>query len=289
MIPEAVLAWIVAQGQGVIQSIQPVGGGCINNGARLQTTTGMSYFLKTNPAAPADMFLREAEGLSALRGDGDSNQEPRLIIPRAYLAGDTFLLLEDLNPAKQTANYWVKFGRRLAHLHQKTSAQFGFAHDNYIGSTPQANPWTNDGHHFFGNQRLLYQAKLARKNGLLDTYDFHQVEALCQRLPELLPPQPASLIHGDLWSGNAITNSHGEPAIIDPAAHYGWAEAELAMTTLFDAFPEDFYAAYQEIFHLEKGFRQRFPIYNLYHLLNHLNLFGTGYLPQVRSVLHRFA
>ena len=170
-----------------------------------------------------------------------------------------------------------------------TSTRFGFAHSNFIGSTPQVNPWTVDGNQFFAEHRLHYQAKLAQKNGLLDTYDFRQVEVLCQRLPELVPPQAASLIHGDLWSGNAITDFTGAPAIIDPAVHYGWAEAELAMTSLFGAFPDDFYSAYREVFSLETGFRQRFPIYNLYHLLNHLNLFGAGYLSQVRSVLHRFA
>lgn len=116
-----------------------------------------------------------------------------------------------------------------------------------------------------------------------------RVEKLCDRLPELIPEQPASLIHGDLWSGNAMFDSRGQPAIIDPAAHYGWAEAELAMTTLFGSFPDVFYRAYQEARPLEPDFRERFPIYNLYHLLNHVNLFGGGYLGQSLSILRRYA
>jgi fructosamine-3-kinase len=111
---------------------------------------------------------------------------------------------------------------------------------------------------------------------------------LAARLPQLVPQQPASLLHGDLWSGNAISDRHGAPAIIDPAVYYGWAEAELAMTALFGAFAESFYQAYQEMRPLESGWRERFDIYNLYHLLNHLNLFGESYLGEVRAILRRY-
>lgn len=288
MIPDPVHTWIADHGHGFIQSIQPVGGGCINHGARLITSTEISYFLKTNASAPADMFQREAEGLVTLQCGSESNQRTLPKVPLAYYYGNDFLLLEDLKPAPPKQNYWAEFGYQLANLHQKIFPQFGFEHDNYIGSTPQVNQWTDDGYQFFSEYRLQYQVKLARQNGLLDPYDSRQVEAIFQRLPELIPLQPASLLHGDLWSGNAITDASGEPALIDPAAHYGWAEAELAMTSLFGGFPDTFYAAYQEIRPLERGFQQRFPIYNLYHLLNHLNLFGTGYLSQIRSILHRY-
>ena len=288
MIPDDVRAWLDRQGYGVIQAVQPVAGGCINNGARLLTSTGGSFFLKTNPAAPMDMFERESEGLSALQGAGEAASAEWPRVPLPYAHGDNFLLLEDLRPAPRRNGFWAEFGRRLANLHHKSSPQFGFPHNNYIGSTPQLNQWTADGHQFFAMQRLHFQADLAQRNGLFNARDLHQVELLCQRLTELIPPQPASLLHGDLWIGNVISDSQGAPAMIDPAVHFGWAEAELAMTSLFGAFPDDFYSAYQETFPLEKGFRQRFPIYNLYHLLNHLNLFGSGYLSQVRSILHRF-
>jgi fructosamine-3-kinase len=197
-------------------------------------------------------------------------------------------LLEDLSPATRRADYWPTLGRQLAVLHNHTAEQFGFAHHNYIGSTPQPNPWTEDGHAFFAEHRLGYQARLAQAADLLSADDARRVERLAARLTDLIPAQPASLIHGDLWSGNAISDAEGRPALIDPAAHYGWAEAELAMTALFGGFPDSFYRAYEDARPLDAGYRERFPLYNLYHLLNHLNLFGRGYLGQVQSILRRF-
>ena len=282
MLPEQVKIWIRQQGYGEGISLQPVGGGCINNGARLATASGQTFFLKTNASAPADMFAREAEGLQAL-GVSDG---PR--VPRPYLHSEDFLLLEDLMPAPRRPDYWPEFGRRLAALHSHSGPHFGFEHANYIGSTPQPNSWTEDGYAFFAGQRLAFQAHLANQQGLLGNDECSRVARLGERLPELVPAQPASLIHGDLWSGNALSDESGGPAIIDPAAHYGWAEAELAMTALFGTFPEAFYAAYQEVRPLRRGFRERFPIYNLYHLLNHLNLFGSGYWRQVVAVLKRY-
>ncbi len=282
MIPEEVREWLQVGGYSEILSIKPVGGGCINNGMVLETVFGQTFFLKTNSNSPGNMFTREVEGLKALSvQDG-----PR--VPMPYLWGEGFILMEDLAPAARQQEYWPDFGRKLAALHQHTMDRFGFHHDNYIGSTPQVNLWTDDGYTFFGKHRLIFQADLANKRGLLNQVEVNVIENLAARLQEIIPVQPASLIHGDLWSGNATTGDKGEPAIIDPAAHYGWAEAELAMTNLFGAFPESFYRAYEEIRPLEAGFQQRFPIYNLYHLLNHLNLFGVGYLGQVRSVLRRF-
>jgi fructosamine-3-kinase len=283
MIPEAVRTWLTENGHGDRITTSSVGGGCINNSTVLKTERGETFFLKTNRRCPADMFAREAEGLLALRvSDG-----PR--VPEPYLWGGDFILLEDLSPAPRRPVYWSQFGRCLALLHNHVQAEFGFNHDNYIGSTPQPNDWTSDGYVFFAQHRLNFQAKLALESGLLDPRHVHRVEALTAKLPDLVPPQPASLIHGDLWSGNALTGPQGEPAIIDPATHYGWGEAELAMTALFGAFADTFYLAYQEVRPLEPGYRGRFPIYNLYHLLNHLNLFGRGYLGQVLSILDRYA
>ncbi len=287
MVPEAVIEWLAQQGFGDVQSTRPVAGGCINNGVRLQSSSGKSFFLKTNLHAASDMFAREADGLIVLSSDeGSASQGPR--VPRPYLHGKIFLLLEDLVPAQRQRDYWPVFGRQLAALHNRTNPRFGFDHDNYIGSTPQPNTWAEDGYTFFAEQRLEFQARLAQRQGLLSPVDVQRVRKLAGRLPGLIPAQPASLIHGDLWGGNAITDENGAPAIIDPATHYGWGEAELAMTTLFGSFPEAFYQAYQEVRQLEAGYTERFPIYNLYHLLNHLNLFGSGYLGQVQSILRRF-
>ncbi len=282
-IPEEVRAWLEENGHGAVESVEWVGGGCINNGARIFTSSGESFFLKTNASAPPEMFAREAEGLAVLAVEGG----PR--VPKAYLHGSTFLLLEDLAPAERSRTYDRDLGRQLAALHGHTNPQFGFHHDNYLGSTPQPNGWMAEGFAFFAERRLGFQARLAAGRGLLDANELKQVEQLSQRLGELIPVQPASLIHGDLWDGNAISDNQGKPVLIDPAAHYGWAEAELAMTALFGGFGAEFYRAYEEARPLERGWRERFPIYNLYHLLNHLNLFGRGYHGQVKAVLERFA
>ncbi len=282
-IPPDVTNWLMANRFGQVQSVESVSGGCINNGTRLVLDRGETLFLKTNPTAPKDMFAREAEGLQALCVPG----APR--VPRPLLNGTDFLLLEDLHPASHRSDYWQEFGLRLATLHNQVNKLFGFTNDNYLGSTHQPNPWTLDGFEFFAEHRLGFQARLAFSKGYLAFHDVKRVEKLASRLTDLIPVQPASLLHGDLWSGNAISDAGGMPAIIDPAVYYGWAEAELAMTALFGAFPSIFYQSYQEVHPLETGFRERFPIYNLYHLINHLNLFGSGYAAQVHAILDRFA
>lgn len=282
MIPKPVRDWCRERGYGEIPTAQTVGGGCINVGMRLQTSTGRSFFLKTNQQAPAGMFSCEATGLNALA----LSNAPR--VPEVFLFGWDYLLMEDLSPAPRRRDYWELFGRQLAGLHAHVTPRFGFDEDNYIGSTPQRNTWTDDGHIFFAEHRLMFQAQLARRRGRLKETELRQVERVAARLKELIPSQPASLIHGDLWGGNAMTDSNGNPAIIDPAAHYGWAEAELAMTGLFGSFPHEFYNAYQDVRSMPPGWLERFPIYNLYHLLNHLNLFGGGYLGDVQSIIRRF-
>lgn len=280
-VPPPVADWCRAGGFGEIVEVEPHGGGCIHASYRLRTEGG-TLFLKVNNAVPHDMFPREAEGLAALAVEDG----PRL--PRPHLWGETFLLLEDLPPAAPRAAYWEQLGRRLAALHDHTADRYGFESDNYIGLTPQPNPWTQDGFAFFGQHRLRFQAHRALEAGLLQPDDAAAVEKLASQLEQLVPPQPASLVHGDLWSGNVIAGPDGEACLIDPACHYGWAEAELGMTELFGGFPERFYRAYVEAHPLTPGWEARLPIYNLYHLLNHLNLFGSGYLGSVRSTLRKF-
>ena len=283
MIPSPIKFYLAENDYGSVTGTRPVGGGCISNGKIITTNSGASFFMKSNPNAPMDMFAREAEGLAALRVEGGPT------VPGVYLYGRDFILLQDLAPAPQSHDHWLEFGRQLATLHNHTNPRFGFEHDNYIGSTKQPNPWTSDGHTFFAEYRLHFQAEMAGRSGLLGKGEMRAIESIISRLVDLIPTQPASMLHGDLWSGNAITDSTGAPAIIDPAAHYGWAESELAMTTLFGAFPTDFYRSYEEILPLESGYHTRFPIYNLYHLLNHLNIFGRGYLSQVQSILSRYS
>jgi fructosamine-3-kinase len=282
-LPAPVVEWCQARGWGNITDAIPLGGGCIHRCFRLRTIEGRSFFLKVNTDVPTDMFEREAEGLAALVVDGG----PRL--PQTQLWGESFLLLEDLAPAAEQAGYWERFGRELAYLHCRIGSRFGFDHDNYVGLTPQPNPWTEDGREFFGRHRIQYQAQRAVAAGLLEPGDARRVDAIADRLADIVPAGPPCLIHGDLWSGNVVAGHFGEPCLVDPACHYGWAEAELGMTDLFGGFPETFYGAYCEAHPLVPGWRQRFPVYNLYHLLNHLNLFGMGYLGPVRSILQQFA
>jgi len=283
MLPSPVISYLNENDFGPVTGTRPVGGGCISNGKIITTQSSASFFIKVNSNIPTDMFTREVEGLSALRVDDGPTT------PKVYLHGPDFILLEDLAPAAQSRDYWAVFGCQLAALHNHTNPQFGFKHDNYIGSTRQPNPWMDNGHAFFAEHRLRFQAQMAHKRGLLGKNEIQQVESLILRLVDLIPNQPASLIHGDLWSGNAITDTAGAPAIIDPAAYYGWAEAELAMTSLFGTFPANFYKAYEEIRPLKSSYQARFPIYNLYHLLNHLNMFGRGYLGQVQAILRQYA
>lgn len=283
MLPQEVLNWIQTQGGGEVINSRLVGGGSINKGTQLTTDTAHSYFLKTNRNTPLDFFECEAEGL---RTFNKASGAPR--VPQVYLVGTDFLLLEDLRPNGLAPDYWEVLGRQLAKMHGKTQKRFGFKHNNYIGATPQPNERMADGYQFFGEQRLCYLARLVQDKGLLTKKEVMLIEELVMRLPELLPAQPASLLHGDLWSGNVICDHSGQPAIIDPAAHYGWAEADLAMTTLFGDFDVNFYSAYNEVRPLESGWLDRFPIYNLYHLLNHLYMFGRGYYGQVMQVVSRF-
>ena len=283
MLPQAVAEFVAAQGWGTVTQVQPVSGGCINDGRILGTATGPPLFLKLNSAAPADMFQREAEGLAAMAAVPGA---PR--VPAVYCAGESFLLLEYLPSAPRAPDFWAGLGLQLARLHSATQPRFGFDHGNYIGATPQPNPWTTDGHRFFADQRLRFQAERAYRAGLIGQALLGRVERLAERLPSLVPTQPASLIHGDLWSGNIIPGPGGQACLIDPAAHFGWAEADLAMTTLFGRPPLAFFDGYSAERPLAPGYQDRFDLYNLYHLLNHLNLFGASYLPAVEAILARF-
>ncbi len=274
--------WLDNNQLGNITSADSVSGGCIHQALRIQTASGECFFLKQDPVKYPDVFQREAEGLEALRVIGGP------VIPDVYLIGEEYLLLRDLQPAPRCKDFWHIYGQQLAVIHLRHNPRFGFKHDNYIGSNPQENTWLENGHDFFRERRLRNQIRLASDRSLLNTNDLHNLEGLMLRLPDLIPEQPASLIHGDLWSGNLISDKDGKPALIDPAVYFGWAEADLAMADLFGYYPDEFYGAYTEVHPLENGYRARFPIYNLYHLLNHLNLFGGGYLSQIRTILNRF-
>ncbi len=273
-----------------VTGTSPVGGGCIGDTARVDTTHG-PFFLKTAAGSPGAMFTAEAKGLAALHATG-TIEVPEPIASSAGKDGcPAYLLTGWLEPGPRKPRFFEDFGRRFALLHRKGRAErFGFEEDNFIGSTPQPNGWMDDWTEFFRERRLGYQLHLARRNG--QDGELQRLGAgLMERLAEYLdePAEPPALLHGDLWSGNYLSNADGEPVIIDPAVYYGRREADLAMTQLFGGFPQAFYSAYEEEWPLAPGSTERLEIYKLYHLLNHLNLFGSGYLGGCLSTLRRFA
>jgi len=272
-----------------------VGGGCIADAAIAHFSDGSRVFVKRVAGAP-EMFEREAEGLSALATAG------AIRVPAVLAVSPEALVLELISQAPRNPDFSESFGRDFAKLHDYRGKTFGFFHDNFIGSTRQCNepldaPWNgaaqDDGAtwpRFFIERRLRFQVKLAAKRG-----HGHELEHLLERaethILELLGAaiEQPSLLHGDLWSGNYLVDDRGAACLIDPAVYYGHREADLAMTRLFGGFDSSFYAAYAEQSPLAPGHEERLPIYQLYHILNHLNLFGGGYFMQGKRILQRYA
>lgn len=270
-----------------ILEASPVTGGSINEAVRIKTQLG-DFFLKWNtPGRFPGMFAKEARGLEALQ-KANALPVPEVL---TYRESDTeaFLLLPFWEASVPTKNYWQTFGEGLAVLHRQTHDHFGWKENNYMGSLTQPNHYHETFCDFFIQERLAPQLSLALRKGLLDTSDEHQFEQLFNKLPQLLPGEAPALVHGDLWSGNFITTAQGEAGLIDPAVHYGHRESDLAMTHLFGGFEAEFYEAYEAQFPLSSGFSNRIPIYQLYPLLIHVNLFGKGYVGSVRSILKTFA
>ncbi len=270
-----------------IQRKEAVGGGCINHAYRLHTTKGV-FFLKWNYSCADDLFIREAECLRELkRVAGDA-----LLVPEVILANEAdelsgFILLEYLESGT-VAGQEAKLGRGLARLHRHQPSEFGFFHDNYCGATPQLNDWNESWVEFFAQNRLGFILRLIKNSRDISATDLRVFENLIDRLDLLLPHNSkASLIHGDLWSGNYLYSSRG-PALIDPASYYADREMELSIMQMFGGFSSKTWAAYNEAFPLASGWEERVQIYQLYHILNHYYLFGGGYLQQAVSIARKY-
>jgi len=281
-LPKEICQWIVKTISTEGFEIEPVSGGCINQAFKLTVAEGKNYFLKFNLSARPDMFKTEAQGLEAL------NQQVKAIAPRVIDHSEKALLLEYLSPGSPSNKYWQELGEKLALLHSQSFDVFGFHSDNYCGLTPQVNEFTKSGFKFFAKFRLEYQGKMAFDSGLISKKTIQNLELLASKLSNLIPNMPAVLIHGDLWLGNMSSTQNGAK-IFDPACYFGWAEAELAMTCLFGGFDKIFYQSYQTHSEISTDWRERVPLYNLYHLLNHVNLFGGNYVRQVEDILRRYA
>jgi fructosamine-3-kinase len=259
-----------------------VGGGSINQ-AYAVSDDRTAYFVKLNQASRVAMFEAEAIALEEM----SKTQTIRVPRPICYgtVEASSYIVLEWFDLAYGDHQAWEMMGRNLAKLHHVTSSQgFGWHQNNTIGSTPQVNPWTKDWIEFLTVHRLEYQFKLAQQRG----GTFTNGDRLLEKIPEFFAdytPIP-SLVHGDLWTGNAAVTIAGEPIIFDPAAYYGDREVDLAMSQLFGSFPADFYSAYNEVFPLAAGYSQRKILYNLYHILNHFNLFGGSYASQANQMIN---
>lgn len=292
-------SWLQANGFKHIIESRLIGGNARNHCYLLTNSQNNKLVAKLSASANEDLFEKEAYGLNLLASAN------AIRIPKVLHVSEQCLLMEYIQESQQSHNYWANLAVQLAKLHQVgqhfssagletmpssgSNTQFGLDHNNYCGDNIQINGWHSDGYEFFADQRLLFQARMAFDNGYLESPWVIHIESICERLTELIPNQPPSLIHGDLWPGNILVDDSGQPALIDPAAHYGWREADIAMTLLFGGLPHDFYQAYDEAWPMEPRWRSRVPLYNLYHLLNHLNIFGVSYLEQVQATIGRYA
>lgn len=262
-------------------------GGCIARAQIITMESGRQYFLKSG-AQNKRMFPTEANSLKELA------KAQTIRIPQVFITDPDFLLIEYIPTGKASTDFFEVFGRQFAQMHKYTADSFGFFEDNFIGHTPQeniptpeqANNWTS----FYFEKRLLYQFKLAEKNGLSSAGLREGFKNLESKIESIIPAsdEKPSLLHGDLWSGNYLADENGNPVIIDPAVYYGHREADLAMTKLFGGFSASFYSAYIEAFPLQEDYSYRENIYILYHVLNHLNLFGMSYHGQAVSLIQSY-
>jgi len=267
-----------------IERARNVSGGCIHRATVLEGG-GTRIFAKLNERRYADAFAAEADGLDALAGGG---MRVPGVVAHGVAAGWAFLALEYLELGPGDAAAHARLGRQLAVLHAHHGERFGWRRDNFIGATPQRNGAADSWGEFWRRERLVPQLELAAGNGLGGKLQ-RLGEALVDVLPELLADHlpAASLVHGDLWGGNAAFLADGTPVLFDPAVYHGDREVDLAMTELFGGFPAAFHAAYREAAPLADGYPLRRELYNVYHVLNHANLFGGGYAAQAERMMER--
>jgi len=266
-----------------IQTCYHIDGGCINRSYRIEGA-GQNYFVKLNDKKYADVFAAEAAGLSELA------KSATIKVPLPLCWGATaehaYLVLQYLALYSGNTAVSILLGQQLAAMHRITADTFGQHRNNYIGLTPQINVSKENWLDFWQKQRLGFQLELAAQNGYGGQLQ-HLGERLLIEMKVLFDdyqPLP-SLLHGDLWSGNYAATYGGQPVIFDPAVYYGDRETDVAMTELFGGFSVNFYHAYHDYFPLDDGYYMRKNLYNLYHILNHLNLFGSGYLKQAEEMI----
>lgn len=279
-----------------IVRVQPVGGGCIHEACQVQTENGR-YMLKWNPSPLPEVFISESHGLKLLGSTGAVRVPEVIAAAEGSAFCPAFLLMEWIeSPGGSTRQFdQAKLGEELASLHRTEPAQsgkkrYGLERDNYIGEVIQINRWHDEWLEFFRENRLQPQIRLAVEHGRMPGPRRKRLEFLMDHLEKWLGgvTRRPSLLHGDLWGGNVITEKGGQPVLLDPAVYYGDREIDLAFTEMFGGFSSRFYKAYQDNWPLEPGYDIRKDIYNLYHLVNHLNHFGETYGPAIDRTLERF-
>ncbi len=271
-----------------LYKLSPIGGGCINDALRAETSAGVFFVKHNNARQYPGMFEAEARGLALLKGaSGDTLGVPE-VITYGESQDQAMLVLEFIEEGRRQEGFWEAFGHGLAQLHRQSQSSFGLDHPNYIGSLPQSNQphpaWID----FFVEERLEPQLRMARDSEKAGSDLSRSFQALYPRLGDFFPEERPSLLHGDLWSGNFMADNRGRPALIDPAVYYGHRYMDLGMSQLFGGFASAFYDAYHQALPLEPSWRQSMDIANLYPLMVHVNLFGGGYLGSVQRILRRF-
>jgi protein-ribulosamine 3-kinase len=239
------------------------------------------------------LFVKQTRDGSTLESESRSLQLLKEVgaipVPEVIVTGSDFLVMEYVERGIPSDHFAEEFGRTLARQHRATSDAYGLHYDNYCGLTPQPNGWMNHWVEFFCERRLRYQQQLLLDKNQTDPVLHRGIDRICEHLGSWLDEDESpALLHGDLWSGNFLVGANGYAVIIDPASYYGSREADLAMTELFGGFPPGFYTGYQQEWPLSQGYEQRRDLYNLYHVLNHVNLFGGGYLAQAQSLVARY-
>lgn len=269
-----------------VEFLQSVGGGCIAQTQMIRTGSGQLYFLKQGFSNA--MFHNEANGLQELA------KTRAIRIPQVIVSQPDFLLLEYISPGMKGPDFFERFGTAFARMHQYTADTYGFYENNFIGATPQINAVDETTAHnwvaFYFQNRLLYQFKLAERNGYVNAAFRKAFTRIENRIDSILAnsEEAPTLLHGDLWGGNYLVDETGDPVLIDPAVYYGHREADLAMTKLFGGFSPAFYRSYQACYPLKEGYTYRENIYLLYHVLNHLNLFGISYFNQALQLMNSY-
>ena len=268
-------------------SLKPLRGGDISDAYTFETTEGRKYVIKHYTQQPYDLFESEAVGLQTLASFAPEG----LLVPKVTgygsLKNNQYLITEYIEHGPKNSSYYAGFGKLFAKLHRNSrNPKCGFHLNNYIGATPQINDWDASWVNFYLEHRLKYQFDRASAHHLLDAETSARLVKLMDHIDKYLKePEEISLLHGDLWGGNHLFDTQRRPVLLDPAVYYGDREADLAMTELFGSFPEEFYDAYREEFPMKPGYSVRKYLYQLYHALNHLNLFGSGYLSLVHGCL----